>query len=138
MSNVFVFTSEQLVRISQDFPGPCAEEALNQFQSDFGAGAPEEGEFSNRHQMLCEKWKRFCERKDQKSLEKFWESQESISNFHKACWGEAHYYWEPLTSGGLGVQREEAKSHFVSQKAKEGLREMRDRERDLILQFKMR
>lgn len=135
----FVFTSEQLVTLSKDFPGPCDAEALDQFQQDFGEFAPEEGEFVTRHNMLCEKWARFVERKDQKSLEKFWECQEALSNFHKSCWGEeAHYYWEPLTSSVLGVQRGEAECHFVSQKAKDGLRELRNRERELILQFKMR
>lgn len=135
----FVFTSEQLVRISKDFPGPCGEEALNQFRSDFGEFAPEESGFVTRHGMLVEKWERFCERKDQKSLEKFWECQEALSNFHRSCWGEeASYYWEPLTSSVTGVQRLEAQHHFLSSKAKEGLRELKAQAQDLVVQFKMR
>jgi hypothetical protein len=133
-----VFNKEQLERIAKSFPGPSLEAATGQFESDFGAFAPEKDEFIVRHGMLVEKWNRFGERRDMKSLEKFFEEQGRLDKFHEKCWGGATHYYEPLGSSAVGVRRAEAESEFVSEKARKGLKELEAREEDLVLQFRMR
>jgi len=134
-----VFTKDQLEHIAKSFPAPSVDSALEQFEADFGAFAPEREDFAARHSMLCEKWGRFVERKDQKSLLKFFEEQDRLDKFHERCWGDsAQYYYEPFGSSAVGVRRGEAEAEFVSEKALAGLRELEGREEDLVLQFRHR
>jgi len=134
-----VFNKEQLEHIAKTFPGPSLESATDQFQADFGEFAPERDDFEVRHGMLVEKWNRFVERKDMKSLLKFFEEQKRLDGFHEGCWGEsASYYYEPFGSSAVGVRREEAAAEFTSERARKGLQELEAREEDLVLQFRMR
>jgi hypothetical protein len=120
------FSLEQLNSIAGSTPAPCQEEALCQYREEYGEDAPPL--FQRRAQQMCGAWETFRTSRTQKELEAFWVAQAKC---------------EALVEGGLagsalGLTPKEARESLMSEKARKGLRELEARERDLILQFRLR
>lgn len=132
MSDFPIFTDKQLEKIALENPAPCLEEAVSQLEGD---DPSELAALAVRWGRLNECWDKFVLARTNESLHEFWTIQAQIHQWHRALDPD---YWEPMTESALGVFPEEAVKVRISRKAKEGLRELRQRERELILQFKMR
>jgi hypothetical protein len=120
------FSVSQLNSIAGGTPAPCQEEALCQYREEYGEAAPPL--FQRRAQQMCGAWEAFRLFRTQESLEAFWKAQASC---------------EGLVEGGLagsarGLTPDEARETLMSEKARKGLRELEAKERDLVLQFRMR
>jgi hypothetical protein len=120
------FSVEKLNSIAGSTPAPDKEEALSQYREEYGEDAPPL--FHRRAQAMCAAWEAFRLFRSQEALEAFWKAQASC---------------EALVEGGLagsarGLTPDEAREVLMSEKARKGLRELEARERELILQFRMR
>ena len=130
MSDFPLFTSVQLNKIAVETPAPCLEEAVCQFEGD---DPSELTSLAVRWSRLNQCWEEFVRSRTNENLHKFWEAQAGINQWHRAFDPQ---WWEPMTESALGVFPEEATKVRITKKAKEGLREMRKRERELIIQFR--
>jgi hypothetical protein len=122
------FSVEQLNSIAGGTPPPDTEEAMEQFREEYGDEDSGVSQFRKRHTEMCKAWEAFLLFRSQEAIEAFWRAQSQC---------------EALVEGGLagsarGLTPGEARRVLMTPKAREGLRELEARERELILQFRMR
>jgi len=120
------FSVEQLNSIAGGTPPPDTEEAMDQYKEEYGEDAPPL--FQRRAKEMVGAWEAFRLFRTQESLEAFWRAQAS-------CEGLVE---EGLAGSARGLTPDEARETLLSEKARKGLRELEARERDLILQFRLR